>query len=64
MHKQKVKRLAFFTKEILIFFQKTGHFLKALVLVKKFAKVCTVNERHAGPVQTGPFGRFKEDDLL
>jgi len=35
MHKQKVKRLAVFTKEILTFFQKTGHFLKALVSVKK-----------------------------
>ena len=64
MHKQKAKHLAFFTKEILTFFQKTGHFLKALVSFKKFAKVCTVNERHAGPVQTVLFGRFKEDDLL
>jgi len=35
VHKQKEKRLAFFTKEILTFFQKTGHFLKALVSVKK-----------------------------
>jgi len=36
MHKQKVKHLAVFTKEILIFFQKAGHFLKALVSFKKF----------------------------
>jgi len=37
MHKQKVRRLAFFTKEILTFFQKAGYFLKALV---SFKKIC------------------------
>ena len=46
------------------FFEKQDIFQNPLLWLKIFAKVCTVNERHAGPVQTVLFGRFKEDDLL
>ena len=51
------------SKTILTFFRKIGHFSKALVSFRKFAKVCTVNERKLRHLCARRISQlFKEDD--